>query len=90
LAGLKVCIHVVTPITRSSALAVRIGQDRLPDQSHRQALAKLAVDGLRLLGDPTQGLLAVQALASGEKPDLIPFQRIVEMRHVSAPVGSCP
>ena len=79
LAGENVCIHAITPMTESSALAssaarriasesVRTGfQTTFAGQRVARARAAISCD---CVGDLAQRLLAVQALAAGEEPDL--------------------
>ena len=79
LAGLKVCIHAITPTQSSAAdaatqaaLILRLVSDRLEDDAHRdrRGVVQAGRDQRGVVGDLPQGVLAVQVLAPGEEPDL--------------------
>jgi hypothetical protein len=74
-----------------------VGEDGLPDELDGDVRGgrELVADGPGLLGDLAQGLLAVEALAAGEEPDLLRGEEGrgvdgVGVGHASAPEGFWP
>jgi hypothetical protein len=84
--------HVVASVEvqRESADAIRIGQDRLPDNAHRH-VSQAGRHCLGLLGDPAERLFAVHRLAARDEPDFIAVVRRGHggLRHVSS-LFLCP
>ena len=80
-AGLKVCIHAITPTQSSAAEAatqaalIALGRlhDRLVDDADRDRLrlVQAGCDQGGVVGNLPQGVLAVQILAPGQEPDLV-------------------